>query len=79
MFPFGSLDEMGKQNVAVFEQAMQIFTPQKKDADQEVSASTASGTPNAQQSEAPQTPTGQVEDLQKRLDEMQRQINEMSK
>ena len=30
MFPFGSLDEMGKQNVAVFEQAMQIFTPKRK-------------------------------------------------
>ena len=79
MFPFGSLDEMGKQNVAVFEQAMQIFTPKKKDADQEVSASTASGTPNAQQSEAHQTSTDQVEDLQKRLDEMQRQIDGMSK
>tara|TARA_Y100000814_G_scaffold290083_1_gene264071 strand:- start:458 stop:1105 length:648 start_codon:yes stop_codon:yes gene_type:complete len=79
MFPFGSLDEMGKQNVAVFEQAMQIFTPQKKDADHEVSASSESGTLNPQKSEARQTPTDQVKDLQKRLDEMQRQIDGMSK
>ena len=79
MFPFGSLDEMGKQNVAVFEQAMQIFTPKKKDADHEVSASSESGTLNPQKSEARQTPTDQVKDLQKRLDEMQRQIDGMSK
>ena len=79
MFPFGSLDEMGKQNVAVFEQAMQIFTPQKKDADHEVSASSESGTLNPQKSEARQTPTDQVKDLQKRLDEMQRQIDGRSK
>jgi polyhydroxyalkanoate synthesis repressor PhaR len=28
MFPFGQFEEMGKQNMAMFEQAMKMFTPQ---------------------------------------------------
>ena len=27
MFQFGQLEQMGKQNVAMFEQAMRMFTP----------------------------------------------------
>src|SRR3546814_10979717 len=27
MFPFGQLEEMGKQNLAMFEQAMKMFSP----------------------------------------------------
>jgi polyhydroxyalkanoate synthesis repressor PhaR len=82
MFPFGSLDEMGKQNVAVFEQAMQMFTPQQQNGNGEAPDATAPDAPSARQStspEAPPAPTNQVEDLQKRLDEMQRQIDGMSK
>ena len=74
MFPFGSLDEMGKQNVAVFEQAMQMFTPHQQDVNRDDAAAAASETPNV-----PKASTDQVEDLQKRLDEMQRQIDGMSK
>ena len=72
--PFGSLDEIGKQNVAVFEQAMRMITPQQQDANQGAAIAAATDTPNG-----PQAPTDQVEDLQKRLDEMQRQIDGMSK
>ena len=74
MFPFGSLDEMEKQNVAVFEQAMQMFTPHQQDVNRDGAAAAASETPNV-----PKASTDQVEDLQKRLDEMQRQIDGMSK
>ncbi len=74
LFPFDSLDEMGKQNVAVFEQAMQMFTPQQQDANRETAVAAESETLNS-----PEAPTDQVEELQKRLDEMQRQIDGMSK
>ena len=74
MFPFDSLDETGKQNIAVFEQAMQMFTPQQQDANWEAAVAAESETLNA-----PEAPTDQVKDLQKRLDEMQRQTDGMSK
>ena len=72
MFPFGSLDEMGKQNIAMFEQAMQMFSPAGQD---ENPAESHGG--EADQSQQPADT--QVEELQKRLDEMQRQIDNMSK
>ena len=74
MSPFSSLDEIGKHNVAVFEEAMRMITPQQQDANQGAAIAAATDTPNG-----PQAPTDQVEDLQKRLDEMQRQIDGMSK
>ena len=74
MSPFGSLDETGKQNVAVFEEAMQIISPQQQDANQEATIAAATDTSNG-----PQASTDQVEDLQKRLGEMQRQIDRMPK
>ena len=72
MFPFGSLDEMGKQNIAMFEQAMQMFSPAGQD---ENPAESHGG--EADQSQQPADT--QLEELQKRLDEMQRQIDNMSK
>ena len=74
MSPFSSLDEIGKHNVAVFEEAMQMISPQQQDANQEATIAAAIDTSNG-----PQASTDQVEDLQKRLDEMQRQIDGMSK
>ncbi|HAA93021.1 MAG TPA: polyhydroxyalkanoate synthesis repressor PhaR [Rhodospirillaceae bacterium] len=75
MFPFGSLDEVGKQNIAMFEQAMQMFSPTSTDdRPSESTANMGSDTPkSADASES------QVDELQKRLDEMQRQIDNMSK
>ncbi len=83
MFPFGSLDEMGKQNIAMFEQAMQVFNPQTQatgtatNTDNGGNSGRATGTEQAAASA--QQPSSQVEELQKRLDEMQRQIDGMSK
>lgn len=72
MFPFGSLDDMSKQNIAMFEQAMQMFSP--------VGQSRQPGSPAPDTSASPQPAAeSQVEEMQKRLDEMQRQIDKMSK
>ena len=67
MFPFGSLEELGKQNMAIFEQAMKMFAP------------TAKG-PGQNPSPKDEPATGdRMKDLQSKLDELQRQINDMAK
>jgi polyhydroxyalkanoate synthesis repressor PhaR len=66
IFPFGSLEEMGKQNIAMFEQAMNMFAPLARPAKD------AHG-------EASEAETGSVEALQTKLDDLQRQLDEMAK
>ncbi len=63
LFPLPPFDEMGKQNMALFESAMKMFTPFY---------------PPGQQPGEPRV-EGQAEDLQSRLDRLQRQIDELSK
>ncbi|MGQ9365960.1 polyhydroxyalkanoate synthesis repressor PhaR [Azospirillum sp. A39] len=68
MFPFGRLEEVGKQNLAMFERAMRMFTPfgpQEEGAEQAAAA----------RSEAEQS----LEDLQKRIDDLQKQLSTFSK
>ncbi|WP_044560394.1 polyhydroxyalkanoate synthesis repressor PhaR [Azospirillum sp. B4] len=66
IFPFGSFEEMGKQNMAMFERAMRMFSPLagaeggKADTGEAPKAKPASG--------------GQFDELQKRLDELQQQL-----
>jgi polyhydroxyalkanoate synthesis repressor PhaR len=67
MFPFGSLEELGKQNMAIFEQAMKMFAPVAKGGSQSTAAK-----------EEPAGPD-RMKDLQSKLDELQRQINDMAK
>lgn len=61
MFPFTPFEEMGKQNVAFFENAMKMFTPFYKDGE---------GGPGQ-----PQSP---LDDLQARLNAMQRQLDALA-
>lgn len=92
MFPFASLDEMGKQNMAMFERALEMFAPGKEgearspgqpggapqnDAQQGREGGTAGG--SAPAGSASESAEKQVKELQQRLDEMQRQIDRMSK
>ena len=69
MFPFGQLEQMGKQNVAMFEQAMRMFTPfdGRGDAHPTKPASASSDEEGAA-----------VQTLQQQLDALQAQINKMS-
>jgi polyhydroxyalkanoate synthesis regulator protein len=74
MFPFGALNQMGKQNLAMMEQAMKMFAP-------------FSGQGEAGQADAGQGATGQaetqhtakssndIEDLRRRLEELEREIS----
>ncbi len=66
LFPFGRFEDMGKQNMALFESAMKMFSPFMGQGQQPPSPA------------APQAPS-ENQDLQDRLDRLQRQVDELSK
>src|SRR6266404_9567874 len=70
MFPFARFEEMGKQNLALFERAMTMFTPFKPDGKP---AEPAPGNANEGQLDAVRS---QVEALQRQLETLTRQIGE---
>ncbi|MDX1739102.1 MAG: polyhydroxyalkanoate synthesis repressor PhaR [Alphaproteobacteria bacterium] len=88
VFPFGNLEEIGRQNMAMFEQAMKMFAPfaggiGMPDAGQGESAKSNMA---AQQSEAKTASTKAsdasadlLNDMQKQLAEMQKKLAEMEK
>lgn len=70
LFPFGPLEEMGKQNLALFEKTMKMFSP-------------AFPTPQGGRTDAPATepkPTeGSIGELRERMNALQQQIETLSK
>ena len=69
MFPVGQLEQMGKQNVAMFEQAMRMFTPFDRRSD---------GHPTKPASASSDEQGAAVQTLQQQLDALQEQIDKMS-
>jgi len=68
LFPFGKFEEMGKQNLALFEKAVKMFTPFPIPG-----AATAKG-------ETPATPKeGTIQDLTSRINALQKQVEELTK
>ncbi|HTG23312.1 MAG TPA: polyhydroxyalkanoate synthesis repressor PhaR, partial [Reyranella sp.] len=79
--PFQQFESMGKQNMAMFENAMRMFNPFRPGQ-----AGQAPGTPpltNGQEppkSDAANPPTeAAIDDLKRKLDELQNQLAELSK
>ena len=72
MFPFGNLDEMSKQNMALFESAMKMFTPLTPDTKSEDRAAAENGAPQ------PANPDS-LEKLKAQVDQLQRQLEAISK
>lgn len=70
IFPFGGLDEMSKQNMALFERAMRMWTPfaEHKEGDHPAPASKAAGAADPV-----------LTDLQKKLEELQKQVAGINK
>jgi len=68
LFPFNPFEEMGRQNMALFESAMKMFAP-----------FTSQNRPPAADGRAEAPPESSTESLQDRLDRLQRQIDELSK
>ena len=76
MFPFGNLEEVGKQNMALFESAMRMFSPfppgQAEDANAADSAET-------REEARPESAAESLEALKAQIDQLQRQINTLTK
>ena len=68
LFPFGPFEEMGKRNMQMFEQAMNMFSPYRGE-----------GTETAGKSEAPAERDTAIVDLENRLAELQQQFTELAK
>lgn len=84
MNPFQSFEELGRQNMALFQRAVQMFNPFAKPPSE-----ASQGTSSAAKARPPQEPakeaalaTGSEEEinsLKSKLDEMQRQLDELAK
>ena len=73
MFPFGGLEQMGKQNLAMFERAMRMFTP---------FGAHEEGAEGGAPTTAPKPPAAtdhSLDELQKRVDDLQKQIASITK
>ena len=72
MFPFTNLEEMGKQNLAAFEQAMRMFSP--------FNMETADKQPSGESDSAPEGPSdNSLEQLKSQVDMLQKQLEALSK
>lgn len=72
MFPFGGFEEMGKQNVAMFERAMKMFTPFSPDGGEQPATN---GEAQAEPADADEPQS--IDELQKQLDALQKQLRSM--
>jgi len=70
LFPFGQFEEMGKQNMALFERAMKMFSPFP--ADQQ------GGEPGTGAKPA-ESGSGDIDTLKDRLNALQREIDQLTK
>ena len=70
IFPFDAFSAMGKQNVAMMEQAMKMFAP---------FAGQTGETEPEPKSEGSAKPASEINDLRRRLDELEREISGMGK
>lgn len=79
MFPFGTLEEVGKQNLAMFERAMRMFSP--FGAPDMMKSSTEASTETSEQAIARARMEGEkaLHDLQQRLDDLQQQIQRLNR
>lgn len=72
LFPFGQqLEEMGKQNMALFQNAMKMFTPFKFEPPATGAGTATGGEPAKSEDE--------LQRLQQELEEMQRRLGELSR
>jgi polyhydroxyalkanoate synthesis repressor PhaR len=79
MFPFGQFENMGKQNLEMFEQAMRMFTPFEGKAPSKPTSATASSKPtSATASSKPSEDNSKMQTLQQQLDGLQAQLNKMT-
>jgi polyhydroxyalkanoate synthesis repressor PhaR len=70
LFPFGSLEQMGKQNLALFEQTMKMFSPFGQTSAADKTSEKPKDTPPSEAS---------LSELQKRINDLQQQVEAYGK
>jgi polyhydroxyalkanoate synthesis repressor PhaR len=70
MFPFGGLEEVGKQNLAMIERAMRVFTP----FNAELKAEPKAGDPASERAS-----DASIEELQRKIEDLQKQVAGIAK
>jgi polyhydroxyalkanoate synthesis repressor PhaR len=84
MFPFGKIDEIGKQNMVLFENAMKMFTPPigegEGSANSESNPRPNSGAAESPKSPGPLTPEADsLEQLKAQVDQLQQQLESITR
>lgn len=69
LFPFGSLEQMGKQNLALFEQTLKMFSPFPQPP----------GKPGEKPKEGEPGPDASLSELKQRINDLQNQIDAYGK
>ncbi len=77
MFPFGNLEEMGKQNMALFESAMRMFSPFGANAEGKPLESAEAPQPGA--AESKEGAKESLDALKAQIDQLQKQIDTLNK
>jgi len=77
MFPFGKFEEMGKQNMTIFENAMKMFTPPNGDVGEETPKAKPNTGPNNSGTSAPEADS--LEQLKTQVDQLQQQLEAISR
>jgi polyhydroxyalkanoate synthesis repressor PhaR len=79
MFPFGQFEEMGKQNMALFEQALKMFTPFGETPSGGVATAAPPATPAKADPEPEPNNARLLYDLTERLNSLQSQLDALSR
>jgi polyhydroxyalkanoate synthesis repressor PhaR len=78
--PFQQFESMGKQNMAMFEQAMRMFNPFGKGQPGATPPAQANGQDSPKpEAQTPASNEAAIDDLKRKLDELQSQLAELSK
>jgi len=78
IFPFGPLEEMGKQNIALFEKAMKMFSPFGPENNGEAVPGAPAVPAGAEPAAAPD-PTQSIRELTERLNLLQNQLDSITR
>jgi polyhydroxyalkanoate synthesis regulator protein len=70
IFPFANLEEMGKQNIALFERTMKMFSPFSPGTEARRESERREAEPPAEQ---------RLEDLKSQLEALQRQLDALAR
>ena len=79
IFPFGQLDEMNKQNMALFEQTMKMFSPfAKEDQNGHPGSAGGNGAASPSATAGGSKPDSSLDELKRQLEAMQAQLNTLA-